>query len=212
MAKFNKGILGPISGKLGPIIGSSWKGIPYLKTVAKNPIKRVPTLAQQAHYRKFNFLTKWLRPLHPFLTRGFRNLAAHNTEINVAFSYNFKVILTGADDSLQMDYQNVRISRGELKGIHQPTMILINDDRLKVTWNNIEPCGEYNDQLMLVVYNDELGISDGFTGGVKRSAKTCTVKLDQKLVGKPFHVFVGLVSLNGRKISESQYLGMIAPI
>lgn len=213
MAKFNKGILGPLSGKIGPVIGSSWKGVTYLKTVTKNPINRVPTPAQQAHYRKFVFLTRWLRPLHPYLMIGFRNLAAETTEINAAFSHNFKAALIGSGDNLQLDYQSVRICRGDLKGIYQPNLILLNENTIQVSWQNIEgPLSQYNDQLILVVYNDELSIADGFTGGVKRSAKTCTFIFDQRLVGKPFHVFVGLIAMNGREISESQYLGRMEPL
>ena len=35
MAKMKKGILGAISGKIGPVIGGIWKGIPYLRQVPK---------------------------------------------------------------------------------------------------------------------------------------------------------------------------------
>ena len=31
MAKLKQGIFGPISGKLGNLVGSTWLGIPYLK-------------------------------------------------------------------------------------------------------------------------------------------------------------------------------------
>lgn len=31
MAKLKFGILGPISGKIGQVVGSSWMGIPYLR-------------------------------------------------------------------------------------------------------------------------------------------------------------------------------------
>ena len=32
MAKIDEGILGPFSGKVGEVIGSSWHGIPYIKS------------------------------------------------------------------------------------------------------------------------------------------------------------------------------------
>ena len=31
MAKLSKGILGAFTGKIGPLIGASWKGIPNVK-------------------------------------------------------------------------------------------------------------------------------------------------------------------------------------
>ncbi len=210
MAKLNKGILGPISGKIGPVIGSSWKGVYYLKAVAKAPKERVPTPAQQAHYKKFKFLTQWLRPLHPFVTTGYKNFARHNTEINAAFSYNFKAAMRGSGDNLCIDYQSVCISRGDLEGLMEPSATLLNENTLQLRWENFEgPLSKYNDQLMLVIYNDELGISDGFIGGIKRSAETSVFTIDQRLVGKSFHVYVSVIALNGREVSNSQYLGKL---
>ncbi|MES2418670.1 MAG: DUF6266 family protein [Bacteroidota bacterium] len=186
MARFNKGIFGPITGKLGPVIGSSWKGVPYLKIASANaPKERVQSEAQLAHHQKFRFLTKWLKPLHPYLLVGYRNMAQHTTEINAAFSYNFKQALKVSPAGPYIDYENT----------------------LQLTWKNTNgSLSVYNDQLMLVLYNDEIGFADGFTGGIKRSAKACTFTFDKRLVGTRFPVFVGLIGLNGHEISESQYL------
>jgi hypothetical protein len=41
MAIIRKGILGPLSGKLGPIIGAIWKGIPYIKKVTEKKSPKV---------------------------------------------------------------------------------------------------------------------------------------------------------------------------
>ncbi len=213
MAKLNKGILGPISGKIGPVIGSSWKGKPYIKTVKKDTKERVPSHAQQAHHQKFIYLTRWLRPLHSYITKGFSNLAENTTEISACFSYNFQAAVMGSGDSLHIDYPSVRISKGQLKGIWLPSLVLLDENTLQLSWQHIEETlSAYNDQLMLVIYNDELGISDGMIGGVKRSQKSCSFLFDRRLSGKPFHVFVGMIALNGREISESQYLGRIAPL
>lgn len=212
MAKTKKGIFGPISGKLGPVIGSTWKGIPYLKTVNNETKKREPSAAQKLHHQKFSFLTRWLRPLHPYLMIGFKNLAEFTTEINAGFSYNFKAALIVNGNGIQIDHKNVKISRGNLKGIIEPELVYLNQNTLQLNWKNIEePLSLFNDQLIFVIYNDELSIVDGFTGGTKRSAQICTFSIDPRLVGHHFHAYVGLVSLNGNEISESQYLGRIEP-
>lgn len=212
MAKFNKGILGPITGKLSSVVGSSWKGVPYLKMENRKTKKKAPTVAQQLHHQKFSFLTKWLKPLHPFVLVGYRNLAQHTTEINAAFSYHFKAALKVGETGLYIDYESVKLSQGRLKGLHQYELSR-GQNTLQLNWKNSNGrLSVYNDQLMLVLYNDELAFADGFTGGVKRSAKTHTFTFEPALVGKYFHVFVGLVSANGKEISESQYLGKVAPL
>ena len=134
MAKSKKGILGPITGKIGPVIGSSWKGVPYLKMASTGAAKtRVQSPAQQAHHHKFRFLTKWLQPLHPYLLVGYRNIAQHTTEINAAFSYNFKQALKMGEAGLYIDYENIRLSRGKLKGIYQAKLSLISENTLQLS-------------------------------------------------------------------------------
>jgi len=214
MAKINKGILGALSGKLGPVVGSSWKGNAYLRMAPEKKSKpKILSPAQLAHHQKFSFLTKWLQPLHPYLTAGFRNLAKDTTEVNAAFSYNFKNALKGAYPDFYIDYEAFRLSRGILKGVLDVNVSLAAPNTILLSWTNENGANsEYSDQLMLVLYNDEIGFADGFTGGAKRAAKTCTFIFENKLVGKPFHVFIGLIGINGHKISESQYLGRMDPL
>lgn|GEM_PF-2344017 len=53
MAKLKKGILGPISGKLGPVTGGTWKGIPYLR-ISPDPARtKDRSRAQLANQEKF---------------------------------------------------------------------------------------------------------------------------------------------------------------
>lgn len=214
MAKINQGILGSVNGKIGPVIGSTWKGIPYLKSVNKNTAKKsVQSAAQLAHHQKFRFLTKWLQPLHSYFMAGFKNLAQRNTQINLAFSYHFKAAVKGVAPNFHIEYENVRISRGKLAKLHEPIVYLANANTLILTWQNINgSLSAFNDQLILVLYNDEIGVADGLIGGVKRTARSCSFIFDEKLRGRSFHVFAGLIGLDGRNVSESQYLGKIDPL
>jgi hypothetical protein len=40
MAKIKKGILGPLSGKLGPVIGGMWKTIAYIRIAPSKKAKK----------------------------------------------------------------------------------------------------------------------------------------------------------------------------
>ncbi|RZK38515.1 MAG: hypothetical protein EOO90_21950 [Pedobacter sp.] len=214
MAKFSKGILGPISGKIGPVIGSSWKNIAYLKTAdIKKKSNKGPSPAQQAHHKKFGFITRWLKPLHPYIVTGYRNLAKSNTEVNLAFSDIYHHAITGVYPDLIINYENVRISKGNLPGLDEVQAKLSSSNTLTLTWEtSYEHGASFDDLLMLVILNDELSLADGFTGGIKRTAKTCSFSFNEVLVGHPFHAYVSMVSLDGRRVSYSQYLGKIEPI
>ena len=116
MAKFKNGILGPISGKLGPIVGASWKGIPYLRTAPKSDVKRKATPAQLASRQKFNFLNLFLVPFHPYLSNGFRNSCGNKTEINAGFSANYKHI-NGEYQNFSIALNQLKLSEGRLTGL-----------------------------------------------------------------------------------------------
>jgi hypothetical protein len=213
MAKIDKGILGALSGKLGPIVGSTWKDVAYIRMANQSTAPRAVSPAQLAHHQKFKFVTKWLRPLHSYLNIGFKNLAKNTTEINAAFSFHFKNALKGDPPNFYMDYQAVQIGLGDLKGLHQPGINFLTANSVQLNWQNENGLNsQYDDQLMLLLYNDETGIADGFIGGIKRAAKTCTFIFEHELTGLPLHVYVGMYELNGSKISNSQYLGKIEPI
>ena len=52
MAKINQGILGGFSGSVGPVIGSSWKGIPYIRS-KPGKYSHPPTEKQSRYRNKF---------------------------------------------------------------------------------------------------------------------------------------------------------------
>ena len=70
MAKFPSGINGPFVGKLGNLVGSTWKGIPYVKTV--NERTTPATDDEKSNRQKFALAQRWLRPLLDFVRQGFK--------------------------------------------------------------------------------------------------------------------------------------------
>ncbi|MEJ2903043.1 DUF6266 family protein [Pedobacter panaciterrae] len=71
MAKIKKGILDAVSGKIGPVIGGIWKGIPYLRQVPKKKNKKSNTPAQIESRQKLRFMNELLVPFHPYVSIGF---------------------------------------------------------------------------------------------------------------------------------------------
>jgi hypothetical protein len=209
MAKLTSGIFGPISGKVGGLVGVIWKNISYIRTKPQKTTKP-PTVAQIASREKFRFVNELLAPFYPFLIVGFKNMARGKTEINVAFSENFKQSVIGTYPDLSVDYAMFRLSKGTLPPLMQVEATLIGPDLIKATWQPNSQ-GIFDDQVMLVMYNPELKIADGFVGGVKRRDKECTFRFNPKLIGKPLEVYISVIALNGSRVSNSHYLGRINP-
>ncbi|WP_316815852.1 DUF6266 family protein [Pedobacter nyackensis] len=213
MAKLKKGIFGPLSGKLGNVIGSSWKGIAYIREETEkkeNPPPRSP--AQIANEQKMNFVNTLLMPFHTYIEVGFQHLAIQKTALSAAYSQNFHHAVIGVYPDLSVDYSKFMISKGALPGLISPNLELTAPDTLTIDWeDNTNPVASYDDLLMLVVYSPELHFSDGFIGGVKRASKIADFTFDPQLIGKELEVYLGLVSSNGKKVANSVYMGRITP-
>jgi len=53
MARYNNGYMGPFSGKLGPAVGTSWKGISILRSLPAAKKNRTSTQEQTEHKARF---------------------------------------------------------------------------------------------------------------------------------------------------------------
>nr|WP_068887812.1 DUF6266 family protein [Pedobacter panaciterrae] len=209
MAKLTSGIFGPISGKVGGLVGASWKNIPYIRSKPQKTTKP-PTVAQIANREKFRFLNELLVPFYPFLTVGFKNMARGKTEINVAFTQNFNGSIIGTYPDLSVDYAKLILSKGTLPPLISVEATMIGMDLIKATWEPNSQ-GTFDDQVMLVVFSPELKIADGFVGGVKRRDKECTFRFNPKLIGKSLEAYITIVTLNGARVGNTQYLGRVNP-
>lgn len=85
MARINQGILGPFSGKVGEVIGSSWKGIPYIKSRTMS-FHDPKTPAQLAHRMKLQVAHGFVRSVKGFIEIGYRELSENQTPYNKAVS------------------------------------------------------------------------------------------------------------------------------
>jgi len=60
MGRFTNGINSPIQGKVGTVVGSSWKGIPYVKSAYKKRTKKI-SKKEAGNRSKFGEAQFWLK-------------------------------------------------------------------------------------------------------------------------------------------------------
>ena len=74
MAIIKQGILGGFSGKIGNVVGGSWKGINYMRVLTK---PSNPNSEKQVNQRtKFTTALSFLQPITPFLRVGYKLFTA----------------------------------------------------------------------------------------------------------------------------------------
>jgi hypothetical protein len=213
MAKIKHGIFGPLSGKLGELIGSSWMGIPYLKKAAivNKSAKRSP--AQVANNQKFIYVNEWLIPFHPFLAIGFSSLAIRKTAIGAALSAVYKSMFTGTMPDIHIDYSKMQISSGSLGELSNLSITYSLNNQIAMKWTeNPNRNSKFNDQVILALYSEELKLTDGFLFNVSRADKKYSFQLQEEMEGQLLHCYVAVVSFDRKKASNTIYLGQIKPL
>lgn len=215
MARLPKGILGPVSGKIGPVVGATCHGVAYVRSAPKKKKKKkkkAKSPAQLANEVKFKFVNRWMVPFHPYILIGFQNLPVEKPAISTAFALNYQQAVVGSFPDFAIDFSKVVLSIGDLPGLDQPAIVLTAPGVLELTWqksNSLQ--ASFDDQVMLVLYSASLHVVDGFAGGVKRASGSCSYSFAEEMIGKTLEVFISVTSMDRKKIADSVYLGRITP-
>ena len=115
MGTIKKGILGAFSGKVGNVVGASWKGIAYMRSLPAH-VKNPRTLAQRTQRSKFSLALEVIQPLLPVIKQGWKLHANKQSAFNAAMSYTIFNAILGEYPDYSVDYSKLIISRGNLTG------------------------------------------------------------------------------------------------
>lgn len=209
MGIINKGILGGFSGAVGPVVGSSWKGISYMKSLPSKKSKTSSVL-QIEQQIKFALVMHFLQSMTAFLEITFKNYANAMTAFNSAFSYNIKNAVTGISPDFVIDYPNVMVSRGSLPGALNPTAVAGAGGTITFAWADNAGTGNAlpTDKAMLVIYCKSADNSLYTTGNTTRSALTETLDVSV-FTGKVVETWIAFNTESGADSSNSIYTGQL---
>ena len=207
MGNIKQGILGGFSGKVGTVIGSSWKGITYMRAIAPN-VKDARTAKQLAQREKFVLTLGFLRSLQSFVRVGFKMYATRQTAFNAAMSYTLKNCIKGVSPNFSIDFAKVMVSRGSLVlplNIHR----LNNDGEIAISWSDNSGVGNAldTDFAMPLAYNADKCEAVYDMVSSCRGDEGVSLNYPSNWSGDTVHVYLGFVSENGSLVSDSVYLG-----
>jgi len=207
MATILNGITGGFSGKVGNIIGGSWKGIDYMRSRATS-IAQPNTPAQLEQRARFRTVGKFLRPLIPFLRIGFKSQAVKMSGFNAAMSFNLGNAIIGTYPAFDIDYSKVSVSQGNLAGPLNPTTVSATAGAIQFTWedNSWETDASAADQAVLVVYNPARQAAVSVIGGITRAVGAQTITLPDAFAGDEVQCYIAFTNASKSVISNSQYV------
>ena len=207
MGKIKQGILGGFSGKVGSVVGGSWKGISYMRGKAVS-IKNPQTLKQMKQRTKFALALSILQPIAAFIRIGFKRYARKKSEFNAAMSYTVKHAIVGTYPDYEINFLEMLVSRGRLPGARNADAQSLSG-RIRVTWSDNSGTGEAKptDKVMILVINLDNKEVTYITDGPPRSAGMAEIPVSPFWVGTEVGIYVTFITEDGKEVATSTYCG-----
>ncbi|MDD3480059.1 MAG: DUF6266 family protein [Paludibacteraceae bacterium] len=207
MGTIKQGILGGFSGKVGTVIGGSWKGISYMRSQAQN-IKNPRTEAQMEQRSKFALTLAFLKPITSYVRTGFKTYANKQTAFNAAMSYTVKNAITGEYPDYALDFSLALVSRGSLMSAENAAAAA-SSGKITFSWNDNSGVGDAlaTDLAMPLVFNKDKGEAVFNTAAATRADGTAEVNTPADWVGDKVELYLGFISADGKTVANSVSLG-----
>lgn len=210
MARFLKGIHGAYSGKVGNVIGSSWRNVSYVRSLPR-PSNKPASPLQLAQRDKFSLVMAFLNPLKDLLNIGYSDVMQTNsTGYNQAMRDALKHGVKGDYPNQEIDYSKIRISRGSLSNLAEVAWVETNDLEVEMTWQQARSrfMGNADDSVILLVYNIDKKAFDIVEENT-REEEMISIQFPASYSGDTIVGWVFTGHRDGIKTSNSHYLGEI---
>ena len=210
MGKIKTGILGGFQGKVGTVIGSTWRGESIMRALPKTAAK-APTESQRIQRLKFKAVSEFLNPLRTTLSTYFGNDTGVKSKYNMATSYHITNAVEITEQGTQILYPRVLVAKGTLFGFQNLTTTP-SETVITLNWedNTVFGNAKAEDTVNVVCYIEEVNTFYVFESIAKRDGLTASVTLPQNFLGYNVEAYAFLYDTVSKTSSNSVYLGNIA--
>lgn len=206
MGVIKRGILGGVSGKVANVVGASWKGIAYLKSLPLS-VANPRTAAQMIQRNAMSSITREFSPVLTSLIQPLWNrFAVQMSGFNHFVQVNIGLFAGGVFAT----YENFRLSIGKLVG--EVDLVLVADKSLGTiictfSGNYGGNNAQETDTCHLAVYNSSRAEWTFASGETTRLDGNAIAYIPSAwVVGNVLHFYLSMRSENGYLVSNSQYV------
>jgi Family of unknown function (DUF6266) len=209
MAKMVGGLFGGFNGTIGNVVGYQFRGMQIVRSKSEK-IQANYSPARVVQMTKFSLVTKFLSPLSQFMNLAHKKNFKTMTAYNKLWSLNMNQIIAGAWPDLRIDYRKVIVTTGSLPRPHEATVACARSGHLVLSWSNDFDCGSArsDDQLYVAVYNEETKTWKVFENIATRIDGSWILDMKAFRCCR-LQTYIGFISADGLRVSDSQWLGMI---
>ena len=209
MGKIKKGILGGFSGKVGTVVGASWKSISYMLSLPQK-VKNPRTLGQRRQRGKFSIVMALLKPLTAILRIGWKNAAKNQTPTNAAMAHTLANAVTGTFPDFKIDYTKVLLSQGSLPSV-TGTSATSTNKKINLSWddNSGQGTAKATDKTLVAIVNPTKGETISLAEGTSRADGEQSIEVPSDWVGNKVEVYLGFASESGKEVANSVHFSEI---
>jgi hypothetical protein len=214
MAKLTNGIMGPLKGKVGTVVCSSWKGMPYVKSLPRKRTKPAQK-KEAANRQKFALAHQWLQPLLEFVRAGFKGYSDKVEGFNAAKSHLLKNAFEVKDGEMIINPALVKVSVGDLPLPENIVATKYGPNQIRFSWDttNVHFWDNWYDQAMVLAYETEDGLTPLKQRLVNFELTGQFRHIGEHILGTPsagtYHCYIAFVSADRSRRSDSVYLGTV---
>ncbi len=218
MGKYENGAFGSFHGKVGNLVGSTWKGISYMKA-KPNTGNRKASANQIKHRAKFLFATNFIQPLYPIVQVGFRKLDDKKSAKNAAMSEVMNYAITGEYPDFGINFRNLKLAKGCLP-VLKKISIELNGDRVLYNWQQDtgseddfeeDTLAQERSEDKIILVTLAYGYPPRYTlHKYRRKDLTGDIGLPDAPPGTEVHCYIAATSVGkDMNVSNSEYAGSV---
>lgn len=209
MGTIKKGILGGFSGKVGNIVGASWKGIAYIRSLPAS-VHNPRSEKQVTQRSKFSLIGRLLKMLNPILKVGFKSVAGSGkSTFSAAMAYNIANAVIGEYPDFAIDYPNLMIAAGSLYPANSASAAC-EAGNLNFVWDNaVMNNAKATDRVMVIACNVSREFALYDMDIAARADGSASLALPAAWEGDEVETYVAFTSEDGTLISDSLYTGRV---
>lgn len=206
MARLPQGILGGVLGKVGNVVGSSWKGIPILKSRPLS-VANPRTTKQVAQRTKMTNVVAFAQPLLSSIIKPLNDRFAQQASgYNDFVSRNIHLF----ENELPTPAADLRISVGKMAAVNPSSIEGINaEQEVAVTWpaTLTDAFASTTDQAYVVIYNATNKSFGTSSGSSTRNDQDAHVTMSSPVATSDvLHVWLAFRREDGTIVSNTGYL------
>lgn len=209
MGTIKKGILGGFSGKVGNVVGASWRGIEYIRSLpafVRNP----RTDAQMTQRSRFALVGKMLKTIVPVIRVGFAGSAGKGkSSFSEAMSYNVLNAVIGIYPDFEINFPKLKVTTGALYGADNAATTSAAGS-LNFVWDtDLLNNAAATDRVILVAFNPTIGEAAYNIEAATRADGSGSLTVPPTWVGNLADCYLALSSEDGKLVSNSIYTGRV---